>query len=77
MAAFFVFYFAFLTNFLATPAALTATLAPLEGTPLDIANGLACNAFLIEGPPPEGFFILDDAGKFGVDFIFLFFKILD
>jgi hypothetical protein len=64
-------YFAFFINLLATPADFTAILAPLEGTPPDIANALPFNAFLICGPPPEGGFNLDDAGKFGVDFIFL------
>jgi hypothetical protein len=53
-------------------------IGPLEGTPPDIANGFAFNAFLIEGATgPEGICILEDAGKFGVDFIVLFFKIID
>jgi hypothetical protein len=58
-----------------TPPALIADFAPFEGTPPDIANGFAFNAPLIAGATgPEGIFILEEAGKFGVDFIFLVFS---
>jgi hypothetical protein len=55
----------FLPIFLATPPDLIADLAPLEGTPPDIANGLAFNAPLMDGPPPDGGCNLEDAGRFG------------
>jgi hypothetical protein len=45
-------------------------IAPLEGTPPAIPKAFAFKAPLIEGPPPEGICILEEAGKFGVDFIF-------
>jgi hypothetical protein len=63
----------FQTIFLATPEDLIADLAPLEGTPPDIAKGLAFNAPLIDGPPPEGGCNLEDAGRFGTDFFIVFF----
>jgi hypothetical protein len=63
--------------FFATPPALIVDLAPFEGTPPDIANGFDFNAPLIEGPTgPEGICILEEAGKFGVDFMCAIFYVL-
>jgi hypothetical protein len=50
---------------------------PLEGTPPDIPIAFSFIGLLIDGPPPEGIFILDEAGRFGVLFIFYFLIIKD
>jgi hypothetical protein len=71
-----IIYLDFLTN-LGLPPLATTDLAPLEGTPPDIANGLAFNAPLIVGPTgPEGGCNLEDAGRFGMSFFIFVFLVI-